>query len=198
VSGASYNVAGPAILPGDTWPAPSFANGELLFNADVEADADADGYGDETQDACPTQAHTQGGCWPEIANVRVTRSKFRVDRRGRAVVAVRKGTILKFTQAATAKTTIELHRAFAGRKVGKYCRKRTNANRRKAKCRLYAKVHSFSRTLGQGDHSIRYAGRYRSRGRKRAVRPGRYVFVVKARNAQGTGSGKSGEFSIVR
>ncbi len=36
----------------------------LAFAADVETDADGDGYGDETQDACPTDGTTQGTCPP--------------------------------------------------------------------------------------------------------------------------------------
>jgi hypothetical protein len=32
---------------------------ELLINADVEADADGDGFGDESQDACPTDTNIQ-------------------------------------------------------------------------------------------------------------------------------------------
>jgi hypothetical protein len=35
---------------------------EHLFNADVEPDADGDGFGDETQDQCSTDASTQGPC----------------------------------------------------------------------------------------------------------------------------------------
>ena len=35
---------------------------ELLLNADIEADADADGWGDETQDRCVAQAGPQDGC----------------------------------------------------------------------------------------------------------------------------------------
>lgn len=35
---------------------------ELFFNADVEPDADRDGFGDETQDACPTDPTTQQAC----------------------------------------------------------------------------------------------------------------------------------------
>ena len=35
---------------------------ELLVNADIEPDADLDGYGDETQDLCPTNASIQGAC----------------------------------------------------------------------------------------------------------------------------------------
>ena len=36
--------------------------GILLFSANVEADADADGYGDETQDRCATDSTAQGVC----------------------------------------------------------------------------------------------------------------------------------------
>jgi hypothetical protein len=36
--------------------------GELLVQAVMEPDADGDGFGDETQDGCPTQASTQGAC----------------------------------------------------------------------------------------------------------------------------------------
>ena len=35
---------------------------ELLINADIEPDADHDGFGDETQDLCPTDASTAGVC----------------------------------------------------------------------------------------------------------------------------------------
>jgi hypothetical protein len=34
----------------------------LDLSVTIEADADADGFGDETQDACPTDATTQGAC----------------------------------------------------------------------------------------------------------------------------------------
>lgn len=35
---------------------------ELLLNADLEADVDGDGYGDETQDLCPGQSGAYGAC----------------------------------------------------------------------------------------------------------------------------------------
>jgi hypothetical protein len=39
------------------------ANVQFAINADVEADADHDGFGDETQDGCPASAATPGaGC----------------------------------------------------------------------------------------------------------------------------------------
>jgi hypothetical protein len=39
-----------------------FSPDELLINADIEPDADHDGFGDETQDQCPTDANTTGAC----------------------------------------------------------------------------------------------------------------------------------------
>jgi hypothetical protein len=40
---------------------------EVLVNADVEPDADGDGFGDETQDGCPTDASIQGACPSPVA-----------------------------------------------------------------------------------------------------------------------------------
>lgn len=37
-------------------------NNEATFNADIEPDADGDGFGDETQDACPGQKGDASGC----------------------------------------------------------------------------------------------------------------------------------------
>jgi hypothetical protein len=45
------------------------ASRELLLNADVEHDADADGYGDETQDLCPSDETRQTAC---LSNLSVT------------------------------------------------------------------------------------------------------------------------------
>ena len=40
---------------------------ELLVNADIEADADNDGYGDETQDLCPGDASRQTTCLSNLS-----------------------------------------------------------------------------------------------------------------------------------
>jgi hypothetical protein len=52
----------PRLQDGETRPFGVFGPAELLINADIEADADHDGFGDETQDRCPTDATTQGPC----------------------------------------------------------------------------------------------------------------------------------------
>jgi hypothetical protein len=45
--------------------------GELLVQAVMEPDADGDGFGDESQDGCPTQSATQGAC--DTSGPRITR-----------------------------------------------------------------------------------------------------------------------------
>ncbi len=67
VAGSSIPVWGtPTLQDGapPRTPSGSYANEELLLQADIEGDADGDGYGDETQDGCPSQAATAGACLP--------------------------------------------------------------------------------------------------------------------------------------
>jgi hypothetical protein len=56
----------PPLADGETRAptSPTVSHLELLVNADLEPDADADGYGDQTQDACPSQAEAHGPCVP--------------------------------------------------------------------------------------------------------------------------------------
>ncbi len=60
-SGSSLEIAGdPAVGSSNTLPISS--NRALDLSAVLEADADGDGYGDSSQDQCPTDASTQGAC----------------------------------------------------------------------------------------------------------------------------------------
>jgi hypothetical protein len=54
VAAGSFDLWQPSLgVPESRSPDMTPPNSELLINADVELDADGDGYGDETQDACP-------------------------------------------------------------------------------------------------------------------------------------------------
>ena len=68
---AGHSVDGwfPALAVGESRAPGPYSNYELLLNADVELDADHDGYGDESQDLCPTSAATQGPCPTSPATV---------------------------------------------------------------------------------------------------------------------------------
>jgi hypothetical protein len=63
----------PALADGGPFRATTFDDVKysLMMNADVEPDADHDGYGDETQDACPGDAGTHESC-PMVTPAPVT------------------------------------------------------------------------------------------------------------------------------
>ena len=53
-----------------------------LYNADLEPDADGDGFGDETQDECPTDASTQAECMPpETTITRAPKDKLKAKKK---------------------------------------------------------------------------------------------------------------------
>jgi hypothetical protein len=62
--GATSDFWSPLLGATETRSATTFPDKELLVNATIEPDADHDGFGDETQDACPTVATVAGPCPP--------------------------------------------------------------------------------------------------------------------------------------
>ena len=52
---------------GSTQTTNGLLSGRILIAANVEPDSDRDGFGDETQDLCPTNATTQGPCPQPLA-----------------------------------------------------------------------------------------------------------------------------------
>jgi hypothetical protein len=108
--------------------------GELLVQAVVEPDADKDGFGDETQDGCPTQASTQGVCdnaapdlddlsvsggnityrLSEAATLRFRLEKFKHGRYVKVRTLTRTGS--------AGKNVVRIGRRFGGRKLsgGRY------------------------------------------------------------------------------
>ena len=62
INGGFAFIYSPALVNGVSQTEASNSGCEHLVNAVVEPDADHDGYGDETQDQCPTDASTQGPC----------------------------------------------------------------------------------------------------------------------------------------
>ena len=79
---ATYNQGGdrfsfiyvPRLQLGQTEQPALETTGELLIQGTLEPDADGDGFGDETQDQCPTQRSAQGPCdtaAPQVSGFRV-------------------------------------------------------------------------------------------------------------------------------
>lgn len=83
----SYRNDAPAVSSVDPYPDLGFA-ARLAISAQLEPDADGDGFGDETQDACPTDATTQGPCPDRIApDTTITKSPSGETKKKRATFA---------------------------------------------------------------------------------------------------------------
>jgi len=60
--GYIWSNTGSDVPPGTTASFAAFANNKLDISASLEPDVDGDGFGDETQDQCPTDDTAQGAC----------------------------------------------------------------------------------------------------------------------------------------
>jgi hypothetical protein len=144
-------VFAPPLVDGQGARGSTDVTGELLVQADIEADADHDGFGDETQDQCPTQATTQGPCdtaAPAVSGLRVSGRKL----------------FYKLSEGAS--VSFRLQKAVTGRKVRGKCVRKTKRNRRRAHCRLVTNLGgAFAGPGAAGANQLTLrkltAGRYR-------------------------------------
>lgn len=81
-----YNEWTTPLTDGASAPPQARPRRELLINADVEADADRDGFGDETQDACPTIPTTQRACTVGAPETKITKKPKKKSRKTNASV----------------------------------------------------------------------------------------------------------------
>ncbi len=94
---------------GEFVPIDPVANCELLLNGDIEPDADHDGFGDETQDQCPTNTAIQGPCpdtTPPTATISLSNAQNLVAQKA-VIVSVSSNE----AGAASASGTLEVRRA---------------------------------------------------------------------------------------
>jgi hypothetical protein len=205
---ATYNSGGdqfsyvyaPPLVEGQGPRGSNAVTGELLVAAVVEPDADRDGFGDETQDGCPTDASAQQACpdrtAPSIGGLAMAPAAFRAAARGptlsRAV-----GTRLRWRLSEAATVTFRVQRAAKGRRVGGRCVRQSRRNRARRRCTRYVTLRgSFRRTGAAGANRARFSGRLR--GRK--LKPGRYRLLAEARDRAGNKTRRPAtkRFRIVR
>lgn len=149
-------------------PNHSDLNRELLINADVEPDADSDGYGDETQDLCPSNPAIQIAC-PATApspadTVKPILSLLKL--------TGKKGFSFSSTEAGV--YSVEVDRVLTGRLRGKNC---SRAAKRGARCKIYRRYKRKSTTASAGSNTV-------SLSTKRFP-PGRYCIRVSVTDAAG-------------
>jgi hypothetical protein len=200
----SYEDINDHVVDGAVVPATGTTGGELLYDADIEPDADHDGYGDVTQDSCPSNGSTQGACppssggggsgsgpksspakKPEISGLKATPSIFRVKQGGAAISArsAHAGTTLKLTLSEEATVSFTLQKALT-------CKGSAKASRCAA-AKSASPLRLFSRLLPQGKSKILFSGLYKAGKKVRALKPGSYTLTAVATNAASKASAPS-------
>ena len=183
--GATYDSSGgedtylfaPPLSPGQSLASTESSGGELLVQAVMEPDSDKDGFGDETQDSCPTDAGTQQGACPQPDTVKPKLTGVSL-----APKAFKGSTKLLYRLSETANVTVKVENAKKGRKVRGKCRKQTAANEARKRCTRYVKLRgSVKATGGAGLNELTLNARMG--GRK--LGPGKYRAVVVARDLAG-------------
>jgi hypothetical protein len=151
--------------------------GELLMSADVEPDADHDGFGDETQDQCPTQATTQGPCdtaAPAVSGLRVSGGK------------------IFYTLSEGATVSFKLEKALSGRKVAGKCVRQTRRNRHRPRCTRFTTL--AAGLAGPGAVGANQLAIPKFRGRKLGA--GSYRLTMTVTDAAGNSATTTKSFRI--
>jgi len=172
--------------------------GTLLYNADIEPDVDGDGYGDVSQDSCPSVAAIHEGSCPAppgaggrsggaassnppppgpiapiVKTIAVKPKSFRAKPLGRTAARGTWGTKLKLNLSAAATVTLTFET-----KKGK-------------------RSQTLTKSLGAGPASIAYSGQYRRHGKLVDLAPGSYRVIARAKNAAGTGPQVRASFTVL-
>lgn len=154
--------------------------GELLVQAVMEPDADGDGFGDETQDGCPTQGSNQGACdnaGPGVSEVAVKNRK------------------IGYRLSEDATVTFRLQKARTGRRVRGKCRRQTLRNRERPRCTRYVSLRGSFTDAGEAGANERSLPR-RLGGRR--LGPGRYRLLITARDQFGNETQTTKKFRITK
>ncbi len=153
------------------------ATGELLVAATIEPDADGDGFGDETQDQCPTQKTTQGACdtsAPGVTGLKVA------------------GGNLFYTLSEAATVQLKLEKKVPGRRVGGKCVKQTRQNKTKKRCPRFRQIGAlFGGPGAAGQNKVTLPN-----GKK--LKPGVYRVTITATDTAGNASTSFVKFTVAK
>lgn len=201
--GQATYAAGIAPFPGIGGIAGAAHNGAILYDADIEPDVDGDGYGDVTQDSCPSSAAIhEGQCptvappgggggggqgpgastppakppLPKIGALKVKPKKFRAKPLGRVPAGGSWGTKVTFSLSTPATVTL----AFEMRR----------GHRFQVVTRLPEKA-------AAGRTSVAFSGQYRHGGKLVDLEPGAYRLTATARAGATTGPVRHTNFTVL-
>jgi hypothetical protein len=178
-------------------------NGAILYDADIEPDVDGDGYGDVTQDSCPTSASVhEGPCpvavaggggaaagtgkaqsasthadqLPKIGSLAVKPKSFHAKPLGRVTAGGSWGTKVKLSLSSAATVTLAIE-ARHGRR--------------------FHVVTRLTKKSAAGRTSVGFSGQYRQAGKLTDLRPGTYRLTASAKTSAGTGPVKRTTFTVL-
>jgi hypothetical protein len=172
---------------------------EVAYDADVEPDADHDGYGDVTQDSCPGSASVhEGQCpavsgangsaagssgkrvaaEPRITGLEVVPKKFRVKDKGNSAKLK-----LTLSREATVAFSIEAKKTCGRKGKGK-----------KARCKPgFHSLQTITQKLAAGQDAVPYSARLRGQ----ALRPGSYRVTAVPTAGGLTGKAAQATFTVL-
>lgn len=175
-SGSKFSyVYAPPLVDGSGARGSLESTGELLVAATIEPDADGDGFGDETQDQCASQATTQGPCdlsAPGIGGLKVAGGK------------------VFYNLSEASAVTLRLAKKLPGRKVGRKCVRQTKRNKNKKRCPRF-------RNLGAAFGGPGAAGPNRvTLPNGKRLKPGVYRLTIAATDIAGNTTTKILRFTV--
>lgn len=182
------------------------SNYQAPISGVIEPDADGDGYGDETQDQCPTDASTQGPCPapqpppggqppaspgaadttpPVLSSYVLSPASFVAANAGPSIVAAATvGTTVVYKLSEPATTTFTIEQGTVGHKNAGRCRAGAPRRGQKRCTRYTPRRGSIVRTGDAGLSSFRFMGRLRGKSLER----GRYRLIALAVDSAGNKS----------
>jgi hypothetical protein len=149
------------------------AQAKLMVNADIEPDADHDGFGDETQDACPQRADIQTACPPPT----ITGAQFT------------NAHLFVFNSDLPGSVATTIERSNSGRLAKGKCKPKARAGKR---CSFFTKVAAFDEPVTAGQNSVSYAFKVGSK----ELPAGKYRATLVVTSQQNTSSVEFFNFAI--
>jgi hypothetical protein len=200
---ATYARGTPPASPGVTGILGEAHSGAILYDADIEPDVDGDGYGDVTQDSCPSSAAVhEGPCpvvvapggggvaeqppiappaplvrpaqIPRVESLSVKPKKFRAKPLGKVTAGSSFGTKVTFSVSMNTTVTLAIEARHGHR---------------------FQVVTRLTKEAAAGRTMVPFSGQYRHRGKLADLLPGAYRIAATAK--AGAGSPKRTTFTVL-
>ena len=136
---------------------------------------------------------------PVIKKLKLTRTKFKVNKKAKAPKIAKKvaaGTLIKYALSEPATLKIQVEKPAGGRKVGRSCVKPGKSNKKKKPCVRYVSLGTaLNLSARAGNRSTPFSGKVKSK----VLKAGKYRLVLLASDAEGNTSKLStAKFRIVK